>query len=104
MACYVPIKKRKDSKVTMRFLVLSNNFTTDHNHLEIQAHDSRGDKMWKIYFNPCKHHFILNISLFLRSPATSMNSNKHLYVADLAQNGYSLRELEGRVRIGRQYK
>ena len=29
----------------MRFLVLSNNFTTDHNHLEIQAHDSRGDKM-----------------------------------------------------------
>lgn len=46
----------------------------------------------------------LNIRLFLRSPATSMNSNKHLYVADLAQNGYSLRELEGRVRIGRQYK
>lgn len=29
----------------MRFLALSNNFTTDHNHLEIQAHDSRGDKM-----------------------------------------------------------
>lgn len=45
MACYVPIKKRKDSKVTMRLLALSNNFTTDHNHLEIQAHDSRGDKM-----------------------------------------------------------
>ena len=58
MACYVPIKKRKDSKVTMRLLALSNNFTTDRNHLEIQAHDSRGDKMWKIYFNPCKHHFI----------------------------------------------
>ena len=29
----------------MRLLALSNNFTTDHNHLEIQAHDSRGDKM-----------------------------------------------------------
>ena len=88
----------------MRSLALSNNFTTDHNHLEIQAHDSRGDKMWKIYFNACKHFFILNIRLFLRSPATSMKSNKHLYVVDLAQNGYSLRELEARVRIGRQYK
>ena len=88
----------------MRFLDLSNNFTTDHNHLEIQALDSRGDKMWKIYFNPCKHPFILNIRLFLRSPATSMKSNKHLYVADLTQNGFSLRELEARVRIGRQYK
>ena len=88
----------------MRFLALSNHFTTDQNHLEIQAHDSRGDKMWKIYFNPCKHLLILNIRLFLRSPATSMKSNKHLYVAELAQNGYSLRELEARVRIGRQYK
>ena len=29
----------------MRFLALSNHFTTDQNHLEIQAHDSRGDKM-----------------------------------------------------------
>ena len=70
---YVRIKKRKDSKVTIRFLALSNNFTTDHNHLEIQAHDSRGDKIWKIYFNPCKHLFILNIRLFLRSPATSIS-------------------------------
>ena len=45
---YVPIKTRKDSKVTMRFSASSNNFTTGHNHLEIQAHDYRGDKMWFI--------------------------------------------------------
>ena len=57
-----------------------------------------------VYFNPCKHLLILNISLFLRLPATSMKSNKYLFVADLAQNGCSLRELETRVRIGRQYK
>lgn len=33
----------------MRFLALSNNFTTDHNHLEIQAHDSRGENVKDLF-------------------------------------------------------